>query len=131
MSSKDDGAGDDLYDDIPLTTAVASSSATTTMEPKKAPPPTTTWSSTSKNNGKKHHHPKSLTDQVLELQERVQRLEQENATLKRNMGTLFRTATAELARKDRQLQEQARQQQLTTDSAPDGNSDHHHHHHDG
>lgn len=51
------------------------------------------------------NHPKSLTDQVEELQEAVKRLESENKRLRRNIGTLFRTATSELTRKDRQLEE--------------------------
>lgn len=38
-----------------------------------------------------------------ELHARVTALEKENATLKRNMGTLFRTARAELERKDAEI----------------------------
>ena len=56
-----------------------------------------------------NERPLSLTDQVQSLQKRVDALEQENANLQRNMGTLFRTATAELKRKDahiRRLQEE-------------------------
>ena len=45
----------------------------------------------------------SLTDEVQMLRKRVQELEQENANLKRNMGTLYRTAVAELKRKDAQI----------------------------
>jgi hypothetical protein len=49
--------------------------------------------------------PKSLVDELKELEERVGALEKENQTLKRNMGTLYRTAVAELQRKDDQIQE--------------------------
>jgi predicted nucleic acid-binding Zn-ribbon protein len=62
--------------------------------------------------------PKSLTDQVVDLQSTVQRLEQENETLKRNMGTLFRTATAELARKDRQLHDLRRELEAAQQQQP-------------
>lgn len=55
----------------------------------------------------------SLTDQVEDLQLTVHRLERENETLKRNMGTLFRTAAAEVARKDRLLQDLRRELDLT------------------
>jgi len=100
------GEDDDLYGDLKLPAAASSSggggtSARTTIA--------TAGSITSKRPRINHHHPKSLTDQVQELQATVDRLQAENETLKRNMGTLFRTATSELARKDRQLLE-ARQQ---------------------
>jgi len=97
----DDEDGDDLYDDINLQKA-----SSTTRSSEHAKP-----SGARRTNSSHHHHPKSLTDQVQELQETVQRLQRENVTLQRNMGTLFRTATAELARKDRQLQELQKQLQ--------------------
>ena len=61
-----------------------------------------------------HDRPKSLLDQVMDLEATVRRLELENDSLKRNMGTLFRTATAELARRDRQLQELRRELETAT-----------------
>ncbi|GAX09780.1 hypothetical protein FisN_11Lh247 [Fistulifera solaris] len=49
--------------------------------------------------------PLSLTDQVQMLQRRVSELERENEQLQRNMGTLYRTAKAELQRKDDLIQQ--------------------------
>lgn len=49
--------------------------------------------------------PLSLTDQVQMLQKRVSELEQENENLQRNIGTLYRTAKAELERKEDQIQQ--------------------------
>lgn len=51
------------------------------------------------------HHPGSLTDRVEELEQLTKRLRRENATLKRNIGTLYRTAAAELHRKEQQIRE--------------------------
>lgn len=56
------------------------------------------------------HQSMSLPDQVVYLEEKVLSLSHENATLKRNMGTLFRTASAELTRKNRQLHALAKEQ---------------------
>jgi vacuolar-type H+-ATPase subunit I/STV1 len=53
--------------------------------------------------------PKSLVDELKELEERVGFLEKEKQTLKRNMGALYRTAVAELQRKDDQIQELQRE----------------------
>jgi hypothetical protein len=53
--------------------------------------------------------PKSLVVELQELEECVGLLEKENQTLKRNMGTLYRTAVAELQRKDDQIQELQRE----------------------
>lgn len=47
--------------------------------------------------------PLSLTEQVQMLQKRVMDLEQENDNLQRNIGILYRTAKAELQRKDDQI----------------------------
>lgn len=49
--------------------------------------------------------PKSLTEELASLQAAMRVLEEENKNLKRNMGTLYRTAMNELARKDRQIQQ--------------------------
>lgn len=46
----------------------------------------------------------SLVDQVQALQEQVKQLQLENETLKRNMGTLYRTAVAEIKRKDAEIE---------------------------
>mgnify|MGYP003449265481 CR=1 FL=1 len=59
--------------------------------------------------------PKSLTDRVQELEQLVTELQAENNSLRRNIGTLYRTAIAELARKDRKIQEL---QQLSSGSGP-------------
>ena len=48
-------------------------------------------------------HPRSLVEEVSFLQDKVGRLEGENEVLKRNMGTLYRTATAEIQRKDKEI----------------------------
>lgn len=40
-----------------------------------------------------------------ELQRELEKLRQENETLKRNIGTLFRTARAEITRKDTKIEE--------------------------
>lgn len=107
MSDEQDDDNDGgLYDDVDDVKLAAN------------PTTTTTTSDSTVNNfssSKMQHyrlprdHPKSLIDQLGELQSTVQKLEAENVTLKRNMGTLFRTATAELARKDRQLQDLRRE----------------------
>jgi hypothetical protein len=49
------------------------------------------------------NRPRSLVEEVDVLQQRVAELQAENETLQRNMGTLYRTAMSELARKDKQL----------------------------
>ena len=47
--------------------------------------------------------PLSLVDQVAALEETVKALRRENDTLKRNVGTLYRTAKREIQRKDDQI----------------------------
>lgn len=42
-------------------------------------------------------------DYVKKLKAQIANLQNENETLKRNIGTLYRTAKAELARKDKEL----------------------------
>ena len=49
------------------------------------------------------HHPRPLVEEVAFLQDKVTKLEKENEVLKRNMGILFRTATAEIQRKDKEI----------------------------
>ena len=45
-----------------------------------------------------------LENQVNDLQALVELLKQENETLKRNMGTLYRTARSEIRRKDAEIE---------------------------
>lgn len=45
-----------------------------------------------------------LEQKVQDLQALVDSLRQENETLKRNMGTLFRTARSEIQRKDAEIE---------------------------
>lgn len=45
----------------------------------------------------------SLVSHTQVLEERVRKLEEENENLKRNIGTLFRTAKAEIQRKDAEI----------------------------
>jgi hypothetical protein len=45
----------------------------------------------------------SLVSHSKALEERVRQLEEENENLKRNIGTLFRTAKAEILRKDAEI----------------------------
>ena len=47
--------------------------------------------------------PRSLVEEVQFLQDQVSKLERENQVLKRNMGILFRTTTAEIQRKDKEI----------------------------
>jgi hypothetical protein len=57
-----------------------------------------------------------------QLQQRIKQLEEENSTLKRNIGILFRTAKNEIKRKDDQIKslllEQQQQQQQQHQKAP-------------
>ena len=123
MEDEDGVLGDDLYGDIKLPPGTAAETPLAVgVIPDEQPQQFHEFARPGCSDGDNHHrkkrrptssssHPKSLTDQVDELQKTVDRLQAENETLRRNMGTLFRTATAELARKDRQLQEARQQQQ--------------------
>jgi molecular chaperone GrpE (heat shock protein) len=75
----------DLYDDLADTKAAA----TAPMSKKSAPSNTL--------------QPKSFSDELDALQQRVALLEKENETLRRNMGTLYRTAKSEVGRKDAEI----------------------------
>lgn len=81
----DNDDNDDLYDDV--------------MNVKPAAQQQTS------SNRQQHAPPLPLTEQVQMLQQRVDVLEQENENLKRNIGTLYRTAKAELQRKEDQIQQ--------------------------
>jgi hypothetical protein len=76
---------DDLYDDLAETKAAATPSVL-----KKSAPSNTL-------------RPKSFSDELDALQQRAALLEKENETLRRNMGTLYRTAKSELGRKDAEI----------------------------
>jgi len=52
----------------------------------------------------KIERPKSLVDEVDDLQQRLKAIEEENAILKRNMGTLYRTALSEIERKEAEIE---------------------------
>jgi hypothetical protein len=76
---------DDLYDDL----ADNKAAATARVSNKSAPSNTL--------------QPKSFSDELDAVQRRVVLLEKENETLRRNMGTLYRTAKSELGRKDAEI----------------------------
>lgn len=88
MSTKDDDDNDDLYDDMDNVKLASAAAPSESLFKKKS----------------SKVAPKSLTEENAELQSTVEQLQRENETLKRNMGTLYRTAIQELARKDRQIQ---------------------------
>jgi exonuclease VII small subunit len=77
--------GDDLYGDLDGVQMEKSASTTNkNSKPKSAPTV-------------------AFEKQAEELHARVTALENENAALKRNMGTLFRTARTEIERKDAEI----------------------------
>eukprot|EP00980_Cylindrotheca_fusiformis_P027790 scaffold22560_cov135-Cylindrotheca_fusiformis.AAC.1 len=86
----------DLYDDLMDTKPAASKE--TGEETKASSASTDTARRKTDNN-----LPLSLVDQLKFMEERVAFLEQENLVLKRNIGTLYRTAKREISRKDRQI----------------------------
>lgn len=53
---------------------------------------------------KRKANPNSLIDQVGLLENKVESLGKENETLRRNMGTLYRTAKSEIERKDAEIE---------------------------
>ena len=107
----DDDLYDDLGDEKQLATATSLSASSrsvpaTSTSLLKHPPTSTSIA-----------RPTSLVEEVQVLQQRVEALKTENRVLKRNMGTLYRTAVAEIQRKDAQIQEL--QLELTQASARD------------
>lgn len=60
----------------------------------------------------KHAH------QVEELKRKVEKLQAENQVLKRNIGTLFRTARAEIRRKDSEIESLMEQLDRAASSKP-------------
>ena len=93
---------DDLYGDIDDTPVFAMSAAVTDRTQAAAARPTTTPPKATKS-ATAPNHPRSLVEEVQFLQDKVAKLERENQVLKRNMGILFRTATAEIQRKDKEI----------------------------
>lgn len=92
---KDEDAEDMLYDDLMEAKVPSSSTSTSTIHHNK--------NSASDVAISRNHHPKSFTQQVEELQSQVDSIQSENQRLKRNIGTLFRTARSELQRKDTEI----------------------------
>lgn len=93
---------DDLYDDLETDKKVAAEGRSSEQQ----------HAGSSENNTKKRQRlmssassdrPKSLTEEVDALQAKVGSLQRENSTLKRNIGILYRTAIAELKRKDAEI----------------------------
>jgi predicted RNase H-like nuclease (RuvC/YqgF family) len=96
---------DDLYDDLEETTKVAATErigyhhhrpSAQQQQQQQQPQP-------QQPQPQPHHKLQSLPEQVEALQMRVVMLEKQNETLQRNIGTLYRTAVAELSRKDAQI----------------------------
>ena len=82
-----------LYDDLTNAKIPAVASIKSTVKP-------TGFSQSLTSNDNK---PKSFTEQVVELQSQVESLSNENQRLRRNIGTLFRTARSEIQRKDAEI----------------------------
>ena len=87
-------SGEDLYGDIDETPVFPPPTAPANAA-QAAPHRATGQSDVS--------HPRSLVEEVTFLQEKVGKLQGENEVLKRNMGTLYRTATEEIQRKDKEI----------------------------
>jgi hypothetical protein len=90
----DDEGG--LYGDLLDTKPAASSGIQVTNNTPSA-------SAISSQNNTSNNLPLSLIDQLKLMEDRVAHLEQENLQLKRNIGTLYRTAKREISRKDGQI----------------------------
>jgi len=107
---------DDLYDDLEEETQQSPAAA----DDESAVPPQEKkdWDrGQPRRRSQQQFLPMSLTEEATALKDRVRTVEAENAVLRRNMGTLYRTAAAELKRKDVEiqnllLQQTAAQQQL-------------------
>ena len=66
---------------------------------------TTTSAKQTSSTAASSRRPVSFAEQVEHLEAQVQQLTKENQTLKRNIGTLFRTARREMDRKGAQIKE--------------------------
>lgn len=89
----------DLYGDLLDTKPAAPTSGIqkTSNALKSSASVTSARTNTSEN------RPLSLVDQLKLMEERIAFLEQENLQLKRNIGTLYRTAKREISRKDNHI----------------------------
>ena len=94
---------DDLYGDLDEEMNHQNSSNTNIRNDASA--------SSANSEAAKNSYPCS-NDAILSLEKKIKRLEGENETLKRNMGTLYRTAKLELDRKDAMIADLERQLQL-------------------
>jgi hypothetical protein len=92
MSDEEGG----LYGDLLDTKPAASSGIQVTNNTPSA-------SAISSLNSTSDNRPLSLMEQSKLMEDRVALLEQENLQLKRNIGTLYRTAKQEISRKDGQI----------------------------
>jgi hypothetical protein len=92
---KDEDAEDILYDDLMEAKVTSSSTSTPTPYHNKSIVSNVALS--------RNDYPKSFTQQVEELKSQVDSIQSENQRLKRNIGTLFRTARSELQRKDAEI----------------------------
>jgi hypothetical protein len=108
---------DDLYDDLdrklppPYEEATdrSNSDRSPCLADKETPLPSSAHHCAAAASSSVDRRPKSLVEEVQDLQGRVETLERENSVLRRNMGTLYRTAVAELGRKDAQIEELQRE----------------------
>ena len=89
----------DLYDDLNDTKLPPSSSLSTVATTTG----TTTTTTAAMTNQDDNEKPKSLLETIDELQKQVHTLQIENKTLRRNIGTLYRTAKSQLSRKDEEI----------------------------
>lgn len=98
-----DETEDDLYGDIDESPSFPASSSfeagAGAVVAAAAPATSDTVASGQTETGR----PRSLVEEVKYLQAQVGQLQTENENLKRNMGTLFRTARAEIQRKDKEI----------------------------
>ena len=105
MADNDDN-DDDLYGDLEATDQKVAAGVTLTKTEEgngKDVASSVNSNTRSRNSNSNSSRPRSLVEEVDVLQQHVTELHAENETLKRNMGTLYRTAVAELARKDKQI----------------------------
>mmetsp|Transcript_15008 Transcript_15008/g.41515 ORF Transcript_15008/g.41515 Transcript_15008/m.41515 type:complete len:147 (+) Transcript_15008:55-495(+) len=110
---KDDSVGDDqtdLYEDLtdaqpaPAAVRPPKRQKTSISSHLQAESSYADNNSSTSNNNNSNPPVRSLVEEVEYLQQRVESLQDENTILKRNMGTLYRTAQAEIRRKDEELE---------------------------
>jgi hypothetical protein len=93
-ADESDMSDEDLYNDLD-DSAIASTNTTTLKKSACAAPSEREGSSS---------RPKSLVEEVAALQQQLTQSMDENESLKRNMGILYRTAVAEIKRKDEEIE---------------------------